>query len=78
MTILEMHITDALYALDEPWRDRFLVFTARLANQGRWDCRVPDRDEVEMWLKTQLHTQKTIAEMLWAWTGRYPGRGEKR
>jgi len=73
----EMYIVDALYALDEPWRDRFLVFTAKMANQWQWDSRVPDRNEVEKWLRTQLYTQKTIAEMLWAWTGKYPGREKK-
>ena len=78
MTMAEMYIVDALYALNEPWRDRFLVFTAKMATHWQWDGRVPARGEVEEWLRTQLHTRKTIAEMLWAWTGKYLGREEKR
>ena len=72
MTTPETHIADALYALNEPWRSRFLVFTAKMATRWQWNGRVPDRDKVEEWLRTQWHTQKTIAEMLWAWTGKYP------
>ena len=64
-------VVAALYALDEPWRSRFLVLTAKLATRWRWDGQVPERDEVGNWLRTQPGLRRLVAELLWVWTGQY-------
>ena len=40
--------------LDEPWRGRFLDWTARLATGGAWDGVRPGRDDLVGWLAADL------------------------
>ena len=65
-------VADALLALEEPWRSRFLHTVANLATDGRWNGRgEPRREELERWLE-DLKLRLRVVSLLRAWTG---GRG---
>jgi len=58
-------LTDGVFALDEPWRGRFLNLIAAYAQA--YDAQTPSRDDVRIWLRDErLHRQ--IWLMLRAWT----------
>ncbi|RLC84419.1 MAG: hypothetical protein DRI79_12910, partial [Chloroflexi bacterium] len=59
-------VVETLYALDEPWRSRFLVLVAKMANGWQWDGRVPGRKNVEGWLQRPGVRRATIL-LLRAW-----------
>ncbi len=62
-------VVEALYALEEPWRSRFLHLVANKATGWRWDGRgEPTREELEEWL-TDLRLRRWTAALLRAWTG---------
>jgi hypothetical protein len=43
-------VTEDLFALTNPWRDRFLVFVAERALGQDWDGQLPTKNEVTNWL----------------------------
>ena len=64
-----VQLVEDLYALDEPWRTRFLVFIAKLATGRQWDDHTPSRSTTEAWLAERVWLQKQIAQMLNTWVG---------
>ena len=61
-------IIDAIYAQREPWRTRFLQLTAK-AVSGNGNGRVPERVEVEGWLRQSRSLRRQLAALLWVWNG---------
>ncbi len=43
-------VAEDLFALTNPWRDRFLVFVAERALGQDWDGQLPTKNEVTGWL----------------------------
>jgi hypothetical protein len=43
-------VTEDLFALTNPWRDRFLAFVAERALGQNWDGQLPTKNEVARWL----------------------------
>jgi hypothetical protein len=43
-------VTEDLFALTNPWRDRFLAFVAERALGRDWDGQLPTKNEVTRWL----------------------------
>ena len=66
---LTASLIEALYALDEPWRERFLVLAANLATGWQWGEDEPDRAELAAWLEESLVLQRMILSLLRRWTG---------
>jgi hypothetical protein len=64
-----VQLVEELYALEEPWRTRFLVFIAKLATGQQWDDPMPNRSTTETWLAERVWLQKQIAQMLDLWVG---------
>jgi hypothetical protein len=62
-------LVEDLYALEEPWRTRFLVLIARLATGWQWHDHTPSRSTTEAWLAEHAWLQKLVAQMLNAWVG---------
>ena len=62
-------VADALLALDEPWRSRFLHVVANMATGWSWNGRgEPTREELEEWLD-DLELRLQVTYMLRAWIG---------
>lgn len=61
-------IVQNLYALDEPWRSRFLTLVAQKANDWHWNGREPDHEEVVSWLLENLTLQREVDHLLRNWT----------
>ena len=61
-------IVEAMYGLDDPWRTRFLELTAHLAT-GNGNGRVPDRVEVETWLRQNRFLRRKLRSLLRTWNG---------
>jgi hypothetical protein len=51
-------LIEALYALDEPWRERFLVLAANLVTGWQWGEDEPDWGELAVWLEESLVLQR--------------------
>jgi hypothetical protein len=64
-----LQLVEDLYALEEPWRTRFLVLIAKLATGRQWDNHTPSRSTTEAWLAEHAWLQKQVAQMLDAWVG---------
>jgi hypothetical protein len=64
----EMQLVENLYALDEPWRTRFLELIAQLATGRQWDNQTPSRNMTEAWLQGNKQLRNQIAQMLETWT----------
>lgn len=64
-----VQLVEELYALEEPWRTRFLVFIAKLATGRQWDDQTPSRSTTEAWLAEHAWLQKQVARMLDTWVG---------
>jgi hypothetical protein len=64
-----LSLVDDLYALDEPWRTRFLILIAKLATGQQWDDQPPSRSTTEAWLKEHAWLQRQITYMLETWVG---------
>ena len=59
-------LVESLFSLQDPWRDRFLVFVAQRALGQAWDGQLPTENEVSGWLGSDgLRT--TIVLMLNRW-----------
>lgn len=65
-------ITEAMFALEEPWRGRFLALLANQATGGAWNGQRPERKEVMTWLRDDLDLYREVTLLLNAW--RRPGR----
>lgn len=61
-------ITDSLFTLEEPWRERFLAFVARQAKGHTWSGPSPSRDQVTSWLGRD-GLRDTVTMMLGEWHG---------
>jgi len=64
----EMQLVNDLYALEEPWRTRFLELIAKLATGQQWDHQTPSRNMTETWLLENRQLRNQIAQMLKTWT----------
>jgi hypothetical protein len=65
-------VTDSLFSLTNPWRDRFLAFVAERALGGDWDGQMPTKKEVTGWLgKGSLCQAVTL--LLNTWQGERNG-----
>jgi hypothetical protein len=62
-------LIEALYALDEPWRGRFLVLAANLATGWQWGEDEPGQAELAAWLEENLVLQRVILHLLRGWMG---------
>jgi hypothetical protein len=60
-------LVEDLYALEEPWRTRFLVLIAKLATGWRWNDHTPSRSRTEAWLAEHAWLQRQVAQMLDTW-----------
>jgi len=60
-------LTNALFALDEPWRERFLNLVADMATSGVWNGQPPRRDDVVGWLSTDVVLFRQTERLLAAW-----------
>jgi hypothetical protein len=65
--MVETQLVEDLYALEEPWRTRFLVLIAELATGRRWHDQTPSRSTTEAWLLEHAWLQKQISQMLEDW-----------
>jgi hypothetical protein len=61
-------LTDNLFSLTNPWRDRFLAFVAQRALGGEWDGQLPTKTEVTSWLGKGSLCQ-AVALLLNTWQG---------
>lgn len=67
----ETRLSEILFALEEPWRERFLILVAQLATDWRWRKQaIPNRSEVTVWLENNSALQHTVSWLLRAWTGK--------
>jgi hypothetical protein len=64
----EIQLVDELYALEEPWRTRFLELIAKLATGQQWDNQTPNRDTTQAWLLENKKLRNQISQMLKTWT----------
>ena len=62
-------LTENLFSLEEPWRERFLTLVARQATRLSWNGRAPTQDEVEAWLSNGS-LYRTVTLLLSTWQGR--------
>lgn len=60
-------LTDALYALEEPWCGRFLALVAEMATSGGWNGNRPRRDDIVGWLSTDRALFRQTERLLNAW-----------
>ena len=61
-------IGDAILALDEPWRGRFLKIVARWATGGTWDGRGEvTREDLVVWLRMDPRLRHHVALLLHTW-----------
>jgi hypothetical protein len=61
-------MTETLFALEEPWRSRFLTLVAGQATAWTWAGGPPTRGEVVTWL-TDTGLRRYVRLMLNAWLG---------
>ena len=61
-------VTDNLFSLTNPWRDRFLVFVAERAMGGDWNGQLPTKTEVTSWLGKRSLCQ-AVTLLLNTWQG---------
>jgi hypothetical protein len=59
-------LAEILFALDEPWRGRFLELVANKATGWRWEGLSPTRAEVETWLSDSALC-RSIGQLLNTW-----------
>jgi hypothetical protein len=65
----DTQLIEEIYALEEPWRTRFLVLIAELATGRQWRDRPPSRSTMEAWLTEHAWLQNQVSQMLEAWVG---------
>lgn len=61
-------ITENLFALTDPWRDRFLAFIAERALGQGWNGQEPTKKEVTDWLGEESLCQ-AVTLLLNTWQG---------
>ena len=61
-------LAENLFALNEPWRGRFLTFIAERAQHGEWPGVSPTKEEVSNWLHNKDLNQ-TVTTLLNVWQG---------
>jgi hypothetical protein len=59
-------IVTQVYALDAPWRTRFLEVIAGLMGEEGAE---PDRDQVTQWLMEDAQLRSNVTSMLHSWRG---------
>jgi len=64
---LRESLTEALFSLKEPWRDRFLNFVANEATNKGWRKKLPEQGEVTAWLSGNPGLYQDVRYMLHAW-----------
>jgi hypothetical protein len=67
MDVKTRSLTRTLFALDEPWRSRFLKLVANLATNWTWDGRAPTPEQMSTWLRTDLDLYREVRMLLDAW-----------
>ena len=60
-------LAEALFCLEEPWRDRFLLLVANMANDWAWDERLPEREDLIDWLRANQDLYREVKYMLDMW-----------
>jgi hypothetical protein len=65
----DVQLIEEIYALEEPWRTRFLVLIAELATGRRWWGQPPSRSTTEAWLTEYAWLQNQVSQMLESWAG---------
>jgi hypothetical protein len=63
-------VTEALFCLEEPWRGRFLILLANLATKWAWNGRLPEREDVAGWLRTNRDLRQQVRMLLDTWQGK--------
>jgi hypothetical protein len=61
-------VTENLFSLTDPWRDRFLAFVAERALGKGWNGRLPTKKEVTAWLCKESLCQ-AVTLLLNTWQG---------
>jgi len=61
-------VVEAIYRQSDPWRSRFLQLAARLVSMNG-NGRVPERSEVETWLRQNRSLCQQMAAVLLSWNG---------
>jgi hypothetical protein len=62
------YVTENLFALANPWRDRFLTFVAERALGQDWNGQLPTKREVAGWLDRESLCQ-AVTLLLDTWQG---------
>jgi hypothetical protein len=60
-------LVDALLALDEPWRSRFLDLTANIATGWTWNEPQPGREELVTWLTIDEDLSRKVGLLVSTW-----------
>jgi hypothetical protein len=60
-------LVDALLALDEPWRSRFLDLTANIATGWTWNEPQPGREELVTWLTIDEDLSRKVRLLVSTW-----------
>ena len=72
-------LTEDLFSLDEPWRDRFLRLVAARATMWTEDGQQPTPEEVTAWFEADPSLRRRISLLLYLWQGpRRQSAGLKR
>lgn len=64
---LEKSLTETLFSLQDPWRDRFLGFVANQATNKMWSRQLPTREEITVWLNGNPGLYQDVRYMLHTW-----------
>jgi hypothetical protein len=62
-------LVQALFALEEPWRQRFLRLIADMATNSSYGSQQPRRAEVSVWLASRPRLRRQVKQMLDVWQG---------
>ncbi len=60
-------LTEALFALEEPWQGRFLTLVANLSTNWTWNGRRPEQKDVTAWLRADPDLCREVTSLLDAW-----------
>jgi len=60
-------LVEALFSLQEPWRDRFLGFVVNQATNKSWSRQSPTQEEINTWLHRNPALYQDIRYMLHVW-----------
>lgn len=62
-------MTHELFSLQEPWRERFLVVVAGMAQGNGPAATIPSRDQVQQWLTQDADLCHDVACLVRSWSG---------